>query len=169
MKMLSMDKRVLFIGQSVRFTGNAIFNTLECVNSKKKIELPVFEETQMGLSLGLALQGFVPVTIYPRIDFLLSATNQLVNHLDKIYLMSKGQFNPKVIIRTSVASKRPLDGGPQHTQDHTVAMKKLLTRVKVHRFKKKSEIFRTYKKIISKSDKDCHLVIEDASYYNSKK
>ena len=43
----------------------------------------------MGLSLGLALQGFVPVSIYPRIDFLLSATNQLVNHLDKIRLMSK--------------------------------------------------------------------------------
>tara|TARA_Y100001970_G_scaffold261002_1_gene343656 strand:- start:347 stop:907 length:561 start_codon:yes stop_codon:yes gene_type:complete len=168
MRMLSKDKRVLFIGQSVSYSGNAIFNTLEGINSKKKIELPVFEETQMGLSLGLALQGFVPVSIYPRIDFLLSATNQLVNHLDKIRLMSKGQFNPKVIIRTSVASKWPLDGGPQHTQDHTEAFKKLLTSVKVHKFKKSSEIFRTYKKIISKGDKDCHLVIEDASYYNAK-
>jgi pyruvate/2-oxoglutarate/acetoin dehydrogenase E1 component len=168
MKMLSIDKRVLFIGQSVKYSGNAIFNTLEGIDKKKKIELPVFEETQMGLSLGLALQGFVPVTIYPRIDFLLSATNQLVNHLDKIRMMSKGQFNPKVIIRTSVASKWPLDGGPQHTQDHTEAMKKLLTTVKVHKFQKPSEIFRTYKKIISKSDKDSHLVIEDASYYNSK-
>jgi pyruvate/2-oxoglutarate/acetoin dehydrogenase E1 component len=167
MKMLSNDKRVLFIGQSVNYSGNAIFNTLESVHNKKKIELPVFEETQMGLSLGLALQGFVPVSIYPRIDFLLSATNQLVNHLDKIRVMSNDEFTPKVIIRTSIASKYPLDGGPQHTQDHTEALKKLLTTVKVHKLRSSLEVFKTYKKIISKNDRNSHLVIENASYYNS--
>lgn len=121
----------------------------------------------MGLSLGLALQGFVPVSIYPRIDFLLSATNQLVNHLDKIRVMSNDEFTPKVIIRTSIASKYPLDGGPQHTQDHTEALKKLLTTVKVHKLRSSLEIFKTYKKIISKNDRNSHLVIENASYYNS--
>ena len=166
MKMLSKDKKVFFIGQSVNYSGNSIYNSLKDIDSKKKLELPVFEETQMGLSLGLSLQGFIPISIYPRIDFLLSATNQLVNHLDKMRVMSKGEFNPKVIIRTSVASKKPLDGGPQHTQDHTEAMKKLLTTVKVHKLKRSSEIFNLYRKIISKKDKDSHLVIEDASYYN---
>jgi pyruvate/2-oxoglutarate/acetoin dehydrogenase E1 component len=166
MKLLSKDKKVFFIGQSVNYSGNSIYNSLKDIDSKKKLELPVFEETQMGLSLGLSLQGFIPISIYPRIDFLLSATNQLVNHLDKMRVMSKGEFNPKVIIRTSVASKKPLDGGPQHTQDHTEAMKKLLTTVKVHKLKRSSEIFNLYRKIISKKDKDSHLVIEDASYYN---
>lgn len=164
--MLAKDKKVFFIGQSVNYSGNSIYNSLKGIDSKKKLELPVFEETQMGLSLGLALQGFIPISIYPRIDFLLSANNQLVNHLDKIRVMSKGEFSPKVIIRTSVASKRPLDAGPQHTQDHTEAMKKLLTTVKVHKLKRSSEIFNLYRKIISKKDKDSHLVIEDASYYN---
>ena len=45
-------------------------------------------------------------------------------------------------------------------------MKKLLTTVKVHKLKRSSEIFNLYRKIISKKDKDSHLVIEDASYYN---
>ena len=98
MKMLSKDKKVFFIGQSVNYSGNSIYNSLKDIDSKKKLELPVFEETQMGLSLGLSLQGFIPISIYPRIDFLLSATNQLVNHLDKMRVMSKGEFNPKVII-----------------------------------------------------------------------
>ena len=91
----------------MKFTGNAIYNTLTEVPSKKKkkIELPVFEDTQMGMSIGLALNGFVPITCYPRFDFLVVAFNQLVNHLDKIKFMSEKQFNPKIIIRTSIGSK----------------------------------------------------------------
>ena len=53
----------------------------------------------MGISTGLALSGYVPVTCYPRFDFLLLAMNQLVNHLDKIRVMSNNEFQPKVIIR----------------------------------------------------------------------
>ena len=30
--------------------------------------------------------------------------------------MSLGKLKSKVIIRTSMGSKKPLDGGPQHTQ-----------------------------------------------------
>ena len=62
MQYLSENNKVLFLGQSVKFSGNAIFNTLEEVNSNKKIELPVFEDTQMGISTGLALSGYIPVT-----------------------------------------------------------------------------------------------------------
>ena len=82
MKYLSRNKKVLFLGQSVKYSGNAIFNTLKEINNKKKIELPVFEDSQMGISTGLALNGFIPVSCYPRFDFLILALNQLVNHLD---------------------------------------------------------------------------------------
>ena len=42
--------------------------------------------------------------------------NQLVNHLDKIEIISKGNFKPKVIVRVLVGSKKPLDAGLQHTK-----------------------------------------------------
>ena len=90
----------------------------------KKLELPVFEDAQMGMSIGLALNGYVPITCYPRFDFLILAMNQLVNHLDKIRKMSRNEMKPKVIIRTSIGSKIPLDGGPQHTQNYTKVFKK---------------------------------------------
>ena len=45
MKYLSKNKRVVFIGQSVSYSGNAIYNTLSEID--KKIEMPVFEDTQM--------------------------------------------------------------------------------------------------------------------------
>ena len=63
--------------------------------SKKKIETPVFEDAQMGMSIGLSLEGFIPITCFPRFDFLILAMNQLVNHLDKIRFMSRGEMRPK--------------------------------------------------------------------------
>ena len=131
MEFLAEDKRTIFIGQSVKFSGNAIFNTLESIDDSRKIETPVFEDVQMGISTGLALDGFVPVTCYPRFDFLILACNQLVNHLDKMEMMSSGDMTPRVIIRVSVGAKEPINAGPQHTQDHTQAFKKMLTNVNV--------------------------------------
>lgn len=162
MNLLSKDPRTVFLGQSVSYSGNAIYNTLLDVPKTKKIELPVMEETQMGLSIGLALEGYIPITTYPRFDFLLLAINQLVNHLDKFQYLAG--FMPKVIIRTSIGSKKPLDGGPQHTKDHTKAFENLLDNVKVVNLKNKLKILDTYKKALN--DEFSYLIIEDGDEYN---
>ncbi|GAI58162.1 unnamed protein product, partial [marine sediment metagenome] len=100
MKLLAEDDRVIFIGQSTLHPDvTPLFESLEDVPLLKRMELPVIEDCQMGISTGLALEGFIPVSIYPRIDFLILAINQLVNHLDKIEEMSCGRFKPKVIIK----------------------------------------------------------------------
>ena len=125
MSFLGKKKDTVFIGQSVSYSGNAIYNTLTGVPLNKKIEMPVFEDVQMGISIGMALNGFVVISCFPRFDFLICAMNQLVNHLDKIRQMSRGEMKPKVLIRTSIGSKTPLDGGPQHTQNYTNEMKKI--------------------------------------------
>ena len=59
------------------------------------------------------------LALKPEVGKLL-AVNQLVNHLDKFSLMTQNKFNPNVIIRTAIGSKKPLDGGSQHTQNHTI-------------------------------------------------
>ena len=51
MEFLSKDPRTVFIGQSVAYSGNSIYNTLKTISNDRKIETPVFEETQMGLSI----------------------------------------------------------------------------------------------------------------------
>ena len=111
MNWLSKKNNTIFLGQSVSFSGNAIFNTLKDIDNSKKIELPVFEELQMGMATGMAMEGLVPINCYPRFDFLILAMNQLVNHLDKLQIMSDGIFKPKVIIRVAIGSKKPLNGG----------------------------------------------------------
>ena len=168
MQYLAKFNNTIFLGQSVKYSGNAIFNTLADIPNNKKIETPVFEDVQMGISTGLSIAGFVPITCYPRFDFLILAMNQLVNHLDKIRYMSLNEFKPRVIIRTSIGSKRPLDGGVQHTQDYTKMFKNILTEVNVVLLDKPNQIFKEYKNALNRKDNKSSLIIEHGDYYNSK-
>lgn len=163
MKMLSDNKRTIFLGQCVSYAG-CTFGSLSDIPIEKKIELPIMEDTQMGMSIGLALEGYIPVTIYLRMDFLILAMNQIVNHLDKIELMSHGQFKPKVIIRAIVGNKTVLDAGPQHSQDHTDLFRKCLTNINVIKLLNKDKIIWNYRKALE-SDKSS-LMIELRELYD---
>jgi len=146
MQMLAQDPRTVFIGQNVRYGGAvAIRETLEGIPECQKLEMPVAEELQLGMCIGLSLEGYLPVPIFPRMDFLLRAADQLVNHLDKMEEMSAGRFRPKVIIRTGVGATSPLDPGPQHSQDHTDALTVLLTNIDVIRLESAAEIVPAYR------------------------
>lgn len=141
MTMLGEDPRTVFVGQGVRYDCHRMWPTLEGVPMDKRIEMPVAEDFQMGFSTGLALTGKIPVTIYPRWDFLLLAANQLVNHLDKCHLWG---WSPKVIIRVGVGATTPLNPGPQHSQDHTEAFRKMLSWVHIIRLEKPEHVFANY-------------------------
>ena len=53
------------------------------------IELPVFEETQTGIALGMGLSGKNVISIYPRFDFY-CRIESAYNHSDKLAVMSAG-------------------------------------------------------------------------------
>lgn len=157
MKMLAEDERVIFIGQNVSYPGNLIYETFETIPMSKRIELPVMEDTQVGLSIGLSLVGFIPVSIFSRMDFLIIATNQLVNHLDKIEVMSSGRFKPKVIIRTQIGATKPLYPGAQHCQDHTIALRQLLHNIAVVKLEEPAQVVPAYRNAL-KSEKSTILI-----------
>lgn len=168
MEFLAQDPRVLFMGQAVAVKGTGMTTTLKNVDRSKLIELPVAEEMQLGMSTGMALEGFVPVSIYPRWNFLLLAVNQLVNHLDKINHMSRGGFQPKVIIRTGVGSQRPLNPQCQHLGDFTEAFKLMCTNIDVIRLDDPDDIFPAYKHALERTDGRCSLLVEVSDFYNEK-
>lgn len=125
---LSMLPNVKFYGQSVRYDGAAIFDSLKGVPMEQRVEMPVVEDFQLGFCIGAALAGVLPVCIFPRMDFMLLCVNQLVNHLDKL---PEFGWRPKLIIRTTVGKKYPLNAGPQHTQNHVRAFRQMLSSVHV--------------------------------------
>tara|TARA_B100000989_G_scaffold92678_1_gene67058 strand:+ start:6877 stop:7401 length:525 start_codon:yes stop_codon:yes gene_type:complete len=164
MKLISKSKKTLFLGQSVSVPGNLIFKTLEGISEQKKIELPVFEETQLGLSIGLSLQGYIPVSCYPRFDFFILSFNQLVNHLDKMNKISSHEFNPFVIIRVMVGAKKPIDAGLQHTQDYSKEIKSMLKFIDVVKLEEKKNIFKEYKKAFLKKKSTVFIEYSEKFY-----
>jgi pyruvate/2-oxoglutarate/acetoin dehydrogenase E1 component len=142
MKFLSEKEDTIFIGQQIVYAGNPMSTTLGDIPKEKMIEVPVMEETQMGMSLGLAMIGKTVISFYPRWDFLISAANQLINHADKFEHMTGKKVN--VIIRVGVGSKDPLDPGIQHRNDYSDEFESILQFTKVHKLKKIEDIYTMY-------------------------
>src|SRR5215470_4738028 len=132
MTMLAQEPNTIFMGQGM-WAGTTMSDTLKGVPDHKKLEMPVAEDLQMGMAIGMALDGLLPICIFPRWNFLLCAANQLVNHLDRLPLYSGGGYKPKVIIRTAIPSVVPFNPGPQHDDDFTQAFRHMVRTMKIIR------------------------------------
>jgi len=138
------------------------------VPREKLLEMPVDEEMQMGITNGLAVAGTVPITIYPRWNFLLLTMNQLINHLDRMPAFSHGEYIPKVIIRTGVGSERPLHPQAQHVGDFTDGMRLILNNIEIIRLEEPSDVFPAYYKAYNRTDGKSTIVVEYGDYYGEK-
>ena len=166
MEYLGKFDNTIFIGQSVEVAGTAMRNTLLNIDDNKLVEMPVDEDFQMGLATGMALTGLIPISIFPRWNFLILATNQIVNHLDKLKEITQNKNPGKVIIRTGIGSVIPLHPGPQHTGDFTEAFKLMCPNLNIVRLDKTSMIFDEYQKAYERSDGISSLLIEWSDKYN---
>ena len=168
MNWLSEQEDTVFLGQAVRYPGTAMTTTLEDIQLEKLVELPVAEEMQMGMTIGLAMDGIVPISIFARWNFVLLAVNQLVNHLDRMPQISNNGYEPKVIIRTGIGSERPLHPQHQHTGDFTDAFKLILRNIDVIRLEEPEQIFPAYREAYERTDRRSTLIVEYGDYYNEK-
>jgi len=161
---------IIFIGQNAVYPGSTMCKTfVGDVPTEKRIELPLFENTQMGISIGLALAGYVPVSLFIRPNFLLYAVGMLVNELDKIPIMTNGKVWPKVIIKTMNGSLRPLDPGVQHRDDLTdIFWGAHFKNIDVIRLDEPEQIFEAYRNAYERKDGKSTILVEWGDYYNEK-
>ena len=122
----------------------------------------------MGVTNGLAISGKVPVSIYPRWNFLLLAVNQMINHLDRMPTFTHGEYTPKVIIRTGIGSERPLNPQAQHVGDFTEGFEKMLKNIEIIRLEEPEDIFPAYEKAYNRTDGKSTLLVEYGDFYNEK-
>jgi pyruvate/2-oxoglutarate/acetoin dehydrogenase E1 component len=163
MDFISKKENSIFIGQQLLWHGNPMSTTVLNVPKEKMIEIPVMEESQMGMSLGMGMAGRLVVTFYPRWDFLICATNQLVNHVDKIVGMSNGEWNPNILIRIGKGSDKPLDPGHQHKGSYLNEFKSMCPNIEFHDLKTSDDIKMAYEYAINK--KGIHCLIEYPELY----
>lgn len=168
MSLLAEHPKTVFIGQAVEFEGTGLYDSLTHLPDNKKIELPVAEYLQSGLANGMAIEGMIPVSTYPRWNFLLMGTDQIVNHLDKFITMSNGKCTPKVIIRVAVGSEKPVDPQCQHKGNFSDAFKSMLKNIEVIELIEPEQIVPAYEKALNREDGVSTILVEFADYSKEK-
>jgi pyruvate/2-oxoglutarate/acetoin dehydrogenase E1 component len=166
MAMLAEIPNTVFMGQGM-WAGTTMSATLARVPDHKKLEMPVAEDLQMGMAIGMALDGMLPVCIFPRWNFLICAANQLVNHLDRLPLYSDGGYRPKVIIRTAVPSIHPFDPGPQHDDDFSLEFESMLRTVGVRTCHVPLDVTEAYEGALGSSCSS--LIVEYTEHYKNQR
>lgn len=113
----------IFVGYNTKI--GLAGETLCGVDESQIIETPVAESLMAGIGLGLALAGKKTVVYFERFDFITNALDIIINHIDKIHIMSA--FETSIILRVVVGnSHKPLYTGPTHTQNFSDGLRKIL-------------------------------------------
>jgi pyruvate/2-oxoglutarate/acetoin dehydrogenase E1 component len=168
MEWLATRPKTIFVGQTAAVPGTFMYQTLRDVPKDRAWELPVNESFQMQFSVGLALAGYVPISVYPRQNFLLLAMGDMSNILDKLPAMSNGQVKPRVIIRVATGPFKPVHPGHQHVGNFAESFRRAFEWIDVVEVNEPQDIFPAYQHALERADGRSTMIIEDGNFYNEK-
>lgn len=114
---LAEKENSIILGQGVT-DPTSIFGTTKGLAEKygenRVIDMPIMEEGMTGIAVGAALNGIYSIQTHIRVDFLILASNQIINMAAKYKYMFDGSFEVPMLIRAVVG--RSWGQGPQHSQ-----------------------------------------------------
>lgn len=108
---------VYTIGQglwSPWYVGSSMTDLDHEFGKERVIDCPVSEGATTGMAIGSSLFGYRPIMVHPRMDFMLLATDQIVNQAAKWRHMLGGATGPAVVLRAII--NRGGEQGAQHSQ-----------------------------------------------------
>lgn len=82
-QLLESDSRVILIGQGVNspwYVGTATKGLVDKFGKDRVIDTPVSENGMTGVAIGAAIAGQRPILMFPRMDFMYYALDQIANH-----------------------------------------------------------------------------------------
>ncbi len=168
MDWVALQPRTIFLGQTVAGPGTFMYSTLRDVPKDRTLEMPINESFQMQFTIGLGLAGYIPISVYPRQNFLLLATGDMANMLDKIAAISSSQWLPKVLIRVAVGPDHPVHPGHQHVGNYAEAFRKMFDWIEVVELEEPEDIFPAYQHALEREDQRSTMLIEHGNYYQAK-
>lgn len=113
---MAADERVLVFGEDVAIQGGVFRVTeglAETFGETRCFDTPLAESAVIGIAVGLALRGFVPVPEIQFDGFTYPAFDQIVSHLAKYRFRTRGQVDMPVTVRV------PSFGGIGSAEHHS--------------------------------------------------
>ncbi|WP_042350867.1 alpha-ketoacid dehydrogenase subunit beta [Bacillus massiliigorillae] len=100
---LQQDERVMLMGEDIGVNGG-VFRATEGLQAKyganRVIDTPLAESGIIGSSIGLALNGMLPLVEIQFLAFIYPGFEQLVTHAARMRYRTRGQFTIPLTIRT---------------------------------------------------------------------
>jgi len=96
------------------YVGNTMVDLDKKFGKERIIDCPVSENSVTGTALGAALNGMKAIVVHPRMDFMVLASDQLVNQAAKWQSMLGGGIKIPLTIRSII--NRGGEQGAQHSQ-----------------------------------------------------
>ena len=119
---MERDERVLVLGEDVGVDGGVFRATdglIERFGATRVIDTPLAESSIIGMSVGLAATGFLPIAEIQFMGFVYPAVNQLFAHAARLRNRTRGKLSCPMVVRM------PYGGGihpPEHHSESYEAM-----------------------------------------------
>jgi len=116
-QLLEMDSRVFLFGQglwSPWYAGTSLKDIDREFGRHRVLDSPVSENATTGAAIGAAIVGMRPIVFHPRMDFMLLASDPIVNQAANWSYLFGGQVGVPVVIRSVI--NRGGEQGAQHSQ-----------------------------------------------------
>ncbi|MDP3918663.1 MAG: alpha-ketoacid dehydrogenase subunit beta [Nanoarchaeota archaeon] len=112
---MKKDKTVFLFGEDIGIDGGVFRVTegLQKLYKDRVYDTPLAESGIVGTSFGMAISGLKPVCEIQFEGFLMSAFDQIVNHVSRIRNRSRGRFTCPMVIRC------PIGGGIKALEHHS--------------------------------------------------
>ena len=119
---MERNPNVIILGEDVGRNGG-VFRATEGLQQKfgeeRVVDTPLSESGIVGVAIGMAVYGLVPVVEIQFMGFIYAAMEQLISHAARIRTRSRGRFSCPLVVRT------PYGGGihaPEHHSESTEAL-----------------------------------------------
>ena len=123
---MERDNRVFLIGQgctSPWYVGSTCQGLIEKFGPERVIDTPVSENGITGVAVGAAIAGMKPIVVHPRMDFMLYATDPIINEAANWHYMFGGRLSVPMVIWAIINR-----GGEQAAQ-HSQALQAIFTHI----------------------------------------
>ena len=114
---MARDERVVLLGEDVGKRGGvfrASEGLVDAYGEQRVIDAPLGESGIVGVAIGMALNGLVPIAEIQFADFIHPAFNQIVSEAAKIRYRSNNDFHVPMVIRAPFGGG--VHGGLYHSQ-----------------------------------------------------
>lgn len=119
---MEKDPRVIVLGEDVGKNGGVFRVTqglLEHLGEPRVVDTPLSESAVVGVAIGMAVYGLIPVAEIQFEGFIYAAMEQLASHASRIRTRSRGRYQCPLVIRI------PYGGGiraPEHHSESNEAL-----------------------------------------------